>query len=574
MTLIPLTLLTALATGALRGDVPDGEVVRGPIAARIDLYLTRLSGLGYSGGIIVEKGGEVILSKGYGFADRSTERRFTPDTRFTIGSLTKQFTGAAIVKAQSMGLLDVDDELSKYFPDAPEDRADVSIHELLTHTAALPAASGFDYDPFSREDLERFALSTPLRWAPGTRYAYSNVGFSVAAAILERVSGTSYEEFTQRHLFGPAGMTRTGYLLSDRKEHAKGYLGDEDWGFVHDHYWTDAGPAWHLVGNGGTWSTLKDMYRWHVALLGDEVLSEDEKETLFTPYVREFEGEDSFYAYGWVIATTDRGTRVIWHDGGNPFFSNDFRRFVEEDSAYLLTSNDGRWRSPDLTRFIEAMLFGEELPLPPEVTSVDAARLPAFAGVYELPSGDLFQVTAEDGGLRVEPIGQDAFSLAMAAALVDADVAVSHNERSEDVVRAAFDPESDEPALNGGIGAALRNLAAEGGRLRGCRALGTFPNRALGDASAPGTLTTFVRVTTDGDEGILAVIWRNDALVGLDLPGDVAAPSLYPSADREFVAFDPGSPVRLRVRFDDAEDEPAFLAVPVDGGEVIARRRQ
>jgi CubicO group peptidase (beta-lactamase class C family) len=222
-------------------------------------------------------------------------------------------------------------------------------------------------------------MDAELEFEPGTSYGYSNVGYSLLAAVIEQVSGASYDEFVQHALFGPAGMTSTGYDLDDldAARLARGYRGDEDFGTFADHPWADDGPYWHLRGNGGMLSTLRDLIAWHLALDGTDVLSREAKTAYFTPWVREGEGAPSFYGYGWVIQETDRGT-LIWHDGGNPYFSSDFRRYVDEDVAIFVTSNTGDHEAFGIMPDIADIVFGEQVDPPPlHVEQIDPEDLDA-----------------------------------------------------------------------------------------------------------------------------------------------------------------------------------------------------
>jgi len=542
------TLLFAAATATAAGiDVPEGTVVRGETAEHIDAWLTQLSGLGFSGGVIAAAGGEVILSKGYGLAVRESGIPFTTDTRFSIGSITKPITACAILKLQSMGKLSTDDFVSDHFDGLPEDRDSWTLHELLTHTSGLPSASGFDYSEFTCEDLLEFAFSTELRFRPRARYSYSNVGFSVLAAIIEKASGMSYEEFTQKHVFGPAGMTRTGYRLDmvPREEYAHGYRGAEAWGTVLDKHWPEAGPSWHLMGNGGTQSTLRDMFRFHLALLDDTILDEEAREEMFSPYADEGGGE-SFYGYGWVVQETERGSTCLWHDGGNPYFSNDLRRFVDEDVVYYVHSNNGAWDGPSVSPFLEQMLFGERLPLPPAAIEMDAAALDALAGTYTLESGAEFEVEATDGGVVVIAEGQEAYGLLYAGDGGDVERREALNERTEDRVRDALVGDGDDMLARN-----VRRLADEHGPIDGVRALGTIPFTE-DDQAPPGSEITVLAVRGRGGESGFAVLWNDGQVVGLDLPEGSGEVVCYPVGDGRFESFALGATTNVELGLDGA----------------------
>ena len=186
---------------------PMREIVSGDVAHRVDDFLTRLVPFGFSGAVLVAKDDQIILKKAYGFANRETKQPYTVDMVSCIGSVTKQFTGAAILKLEMMGKLNTSDSIAKYLPNVPADKAGITIHHLMTHTAGFSGdLGGTDEEPISRDDLVAKVLAAPLASKPGERFEYSNEGFSLAGAIVERVSGQSYEAFLRQQLFLPADM--------------------------------------------------------------------------------------------------------------------------------------------------------------------------------------------------------------------------------------------------------------------------------------------------------------------------------------------------------------------------------
>lgn len=330
-------------------------------------YMIRETNLGYSGTLLVAKDGKIIFSRGYGLADRARGIPVTPETIFTTGSITKQFTAAAILKLEMQGKLRVPDAISKYFDRVPEDKSQITLHHLLTHTAGFPPALGFDFTEISREQYVELAMNSPLEHTPGSEYAYSNVGYSLLAAIIELVAKQSYNAFVRENLFEPAGMTQTGYVVPNwnADNMAHGYRGDEDWGTFLDHPRTEDGPYWHLRGNGGILSTAGDMYRWHIALESNRILSDEYRQKLYKPYVREGQHASSFYGYGWSIVETPRGTRLITHNGGNPYFTADFLRYLDEDVVIYITSSSAERRATRISQQIARMVFGYDYTLPP-----------------------------------------------------------------------------------------------------------------------------------------------------------------------------------------------------------------
>jgi CubicO group peptidase (beta-lactamase class C family) len=344
------------------------ETVTGELGAQLDEYLTRIEANGMSGVFLIAKDGEVALAKGYGLADREKNIPVTTDTVFTVGSITKQFTGAAILKLEEAGKLAVEDSIRKYLTELPESKRDVTIHHLLTHTSGFSRGFVNDFATMPAEKMIQHFGESELETVPGEVHEYSNSGYSVLGILVERLSGKGYETYLRETLFEPVGMMDTGYLIPDWSEErmAHGYLkSGRDWGTVRDKPWADDGPGWVIRGNGGIMSTIGDLYKWHLALLDDEILSADLKAKYFARHVAEDHTGEWFYGYGWVIATTERDTELVTHDGGNGIFFADFRRYVDEGAVILLMTNDKQTVTRQNQRDIRRILFGFPVELPP-----------------------------------------------------------------------------------------------------------------------------------------------------------------------------------------------------------------
>lgn len=328
------------------------------IADRLGTFLAEQAVDGFAGVVLVVKGDDILLRKGYGLADREAGIPFSDDTVFTVGSISKQFTGAAIMKLVVQGRLSVDDTLDQFFADVPDDKRSIKIHHLLTHTAGMPDALGDDFDTKATRDwLVGQAMNVTLPTEPGDTHRYSNTGYGLLAAIVEIVSGQGYEAYMREHLFLPAGMSKTGYILPgfDPPDFAVGYRGDERWGTILERPMLDDGPTWNLRGGGGIHTTIGDMLKWHMALKGNDILSEEAKATYFAPHVDEGYG-DSYYGYGWVNWTTEWGTRLLSHNGGNGYFSADCHRYVEDDVLIFIAAN-GDFKAWDLMDRLETITF-------------------------------------------------------------------------------------------------------------------------------------------------------------------------------------------------------------------------
>lgn len=336
----------------------------------VEGYLEKLEKIGYSGSALVAFNGKPVILRGYGYSDIEQKVKNSPQTIFDIGSITKQFTAAAILKLEMQGKLSTDDKITKYFQNVPPDKSDITIHYLLRHSAGLPGGVGGDYEKITEADFVEKVLSSPLRFPVGTQFAYSNVGYSLLALIIEKVSGQSYEQYLYENLWKPAGMEMTGYTRPnfDKNLIAVGYQMEKRWGKPIEKEWEGNAPFWHLKGNGGILSTTGDLFKWDQALLTDKILSKEAKEKYYHPALRPDETGKSIYAYGWDVLKTDRNTTRLWHNGANRVFYADFWRFIDEGVTIILMTNNWQGSFNDTGRVISKIIFESNyepvLPIP------------------------------------------------------------------------------------------------------------------------------------------------------------------------------------------------------------------
>lgn len=354
-------------------------------AQRVDRYLNKTVENGYSGSVIISLNGNILLNDGYGLADREKKIKFTSDTVFDIGSITKQFTAACILKLDSEGKLSVQNPISKFLDGVPADKKGLTIHHLLTHTAGLPGSLGGDEEMIGREDYLKLAFSSPLIHPPGT-YDYSNVGFSLLAAIVEKASEQEYEHYLREKILKPAGMNQTGYVLPawDKTRMAIGYEGGQRWGTTFEQSQYDKGVTWHLKGNGGIHSTTKDMHLWYVALSGESILNAAAKKKYFAPHVK-VDGEE-YYAYGWSVQQKQGKEKVISHNGGNGYFMATMAMIPEKRFDIIVSTNDAAKNTDVISTRIARILLEN-------LEELEDAFLKTFTGTYTMPSGAAIPVT-------------------------------------------------------------------------------------------------------------------------------------------------------------------------------------
>ena len=329
---------------------------------QINTYLTELEKVGFSGSVLVEINGKVAISKGYGFSDKANLIKNKPSTVLCIGSITKQFTATAILKLEMQGKLSTDDKITKYFENVPIDKSNITIHDLLRHQSGLQSNVGKDYDKISQAEFLDKVMNSKLLFEVGKEFSYSNIGYSLLGMIIEKTSGKTYETYLYDNLWKPAQMEMTGYSrpMFDKSKIAIGYYKDDRiWGKPTDKEWDKTAPYWHLTANGGVLSTTEDMYKWHKALKGENILSKDAKNKLYHPKIRTEENyNEPIYGYGWDVAPTNRNTKRFWHNGSNNIFFADFMIYIDEDVTLIMLSNKSHQTNFDKLNFeLSKMIF-------------------------------------------------------------------------------------------------------------------------------------------------------------------------------------------------------------------------
>ncbi|MBC7865860.1 MAG: beta-lactamase family protein, partial [Bacteroidia bacterium] len=346
-----IAIIIVLAIACTNNNIPDdvnttskNESASGDTLKLIDDYLTKLSlEKNFSGGMLIIKGGKKIFSKGYGWADKENKTPFTPRTLASMGSITKAFTAAAIMKLSETTKLSVEDPLKKYFPSIPADKANITIHQLLTHSSGFHEFlnnDGGDYEKIETEAYLKRAFSEPLAFKPGEKAVYTNVGMSILAIIIEKVSGMDYEKYLQKNLFEPIGIKKTGYRFPLSKEDtiAVGYQNGKRWGTHQERFEkTGGGPYWNLKGNGGLEISLDEMYLWINSFTNHSILKEETIQKMFTALVQE-EGYDgkSFFGYGCNVSKSRRNTKMIDNGGSNGIYFARMVRLPEEGIVFFM----------------------------------------------------------------------------------------------------------------------------------------------------------------------------------------------------------------------------------------------
>lgn len=372
---------------------------------KIDAYLTAAHELwGFEGTALVTVDGHILFARGYGMANQKMGVPNTPQTKFFIGSITKQFTAAAILRLQEKGLLDIHDPITKYLPEYPKETGDkITMHHLLSHTSGLPNYTDFPevllkrLDPMTPQEIMRTFMYRPLEFEPGTDFKYSNSGYILLGMIIEKVSGQSYEAFLHHEILKPLGMENTGYARREAglPERADGYTLEEQ-------NLVDALPVNFSVLHtaGALYSTVEDMLRWDQALCTDKVLSRASIEKMFTPNLQN-------YGYGWVIEER-YGRKHFFHGGFLDGFNTVCSRWPEDRLCIVVLSNEDIAPVKKIARGLAAIVFHEPyvFPVKKNPVAMNTQVYADYEGLYEMAPGLYRLVEKDNDKLYTHMVGE------------------------------------------------------------------------------------------------------------------------------------------------------------------------
>jgi len=326
----------------------------------------------FNGSALVAENGKVIYKGAFGAANMEWNIPNTPDTKFRLGSITKQFTATVTLQLVEQGKIKLDAKLSDYFPEYRKDTGGkVTIHHLLTHTSGIPSYTGqpgffenVSRNPYKVDEFVKKYASGDLEFEPGSKFSYNNSGYFLLGAIIERVTGKLYEQVLKENIFDPIGMKNTGYdhhttIIPKR---ASGYSKTPD-GYTNALYLDMSIP----YAAGSLYSTVEDLYLWDQALYTDKVLSAQSKALMYKPFLDN-------YAYGWVVTNAsfkqnDQPVQVITHGGGINGFTTTIVRFPQEKNLIVMLDNTGSEYLDRLSDSIAKILYNQPYE-PPKISIV------------------------------------------------------------------------------------------------------------------------------------------------------------------------------------------------------------
>ena len=401
-----LASLSALALAAAPAGAQDIDRMDQIVRASADKDA-------FAGSVLVARDGEILLDRGYGFANREWRVPNTGDTKFRLASVSKQFTAVAVMILHERGLVDLDAPVKTWLPDAPVAWDGVTVRRLLNHTSGVPDFTRFDdYEALKTLATTPDALiarfrDRPLDFRPGERFAYSNSGYVLLTAVIEKASGQSYAAFVAETLFQPLGMTDSGYdshaVLLPRR--ASGYVPTAD-GVANADYVDMSVPQ----GAGGLYSTTRDLLRWEQGLFGGKLLRPSSLIELTT-------ADRNDYALGLVVKK-EEGETIISHSGGIEGFNTYLAYDPVQRMTVVVLGNLNGAAPEKLGGELMTLARGGTVTLQGERQAValtpDALR--AYEGIYELAPNFALTLSVVDGKLMAQATGQQPLELSAESA--------------------------------------------------------------------------------------------------------------------------------------------------------------
>jgi CubicO group peptidase (beta-lactamase class C family) len=305
--------------------------------------------------LLVARGGKIVRAEGFGLSNVELQVPVKPETVFQSGSMGKQFTATAVMMLVEEGKVGLDDPLTKYFPDAPPSWKEVTVRELLSHTAGFtdyPKKFNFRKD-WTEAELLKVVEGIPLAYPPGTKWDYSNLGYLTLGLLIHHVTGEFYGDFLQQRIFQPLGMTTTriiseadivpnraaGYRL------VKGELKNQEW----------VAPMVNTTADGSLYFSILDLAKWDAALYTEKLLKRSSLDLMWTPVkLKNGQPNKDGYGFGWFISEK-KGHRIIGHDGAWQGFKSAIARYVDDQLTVVALANLEQAKPEDIATHVAEM---------------------------------------------------------------------------------------------------------------------------------------------------------------------------------------------------------------------------
>ena len=354
----PMLILTCLLSILLSSQC-FGKEKADKIDELMGIYYRKFH---FNGSVLVAEKGKVIYKKAFGIANREWDIPNTLDTKYRMGSISKQFTSMLIFLLAQEGKIQLDARLSQYLPDYRKDNGNrVTLRQMMNHTSGIPdyaMVNNFmtkkSRDPYEPAEFIKKFCSEPLQFTPGTNYAYSNSAYYLLGAVIEKVTGKPYETILKEKIFEPLNMTNSGceHPLTIIEKKACGYYPGPD-GYIKAPYiniWSVGYSA------GAVYSTVEDLYLWDQALHTNKLLAPKYKKEMFTPALRK-------YACAWVVIDKynigpNLDKKIIFHNGDTVGFQSIIVRLVEDKHLVVLLNNTPGANLYEIVNSISKILYG------------------------------------------------------------------------------------------------------------------------------------------------------------------------------------------------------------------------
>ncbi|WP_336487473.1 serine hydrolase [Methylobacterium nigriterrae] len=401
-----LALLALLALAAL-APIAARAQARADLASRAEALLKPYLDAGlFSGAILMAHRGRPVFRRAYGLANREWGVANTPETRFRVGSITKQFTAAAILKLAEAGKLNLDDPIRRFYPEAPGTWERVTIRMLLNHSSGIPSYTNLP-DYYARiqrlemtpREIVALTADKPLLFEPGKGFDYDNTGYILLGLAVEAASGLPYERYLREAIFEPLGLKDTGY------DDATAILPRRAAGYRHANgRWRNALPIASSIpyAAGAHYSTVDDLLAWDRALFSGRVISDLSRRAMFA---------DAGYGYGfgWFLGQS-HGHRLWSHGGGINGFLTIKDNYPDDDLIVLVLANTETAPVQTMARELAALWF--RIPDPANEIVLEPEIMDRYAGRYRLGPGRVLTLAREGDHLTAQVTGEPALPFA------------------------------------------------------------------------------------------------------------------------------------------------------------------
>ena len=360
--------------------------------------------------IAVMKDGQIVKAQGYGFSNIEHQVPAKPETIYQSGSVGKQFTATAVMMLVEEGKVNLDDPITKFFPEGPEAWKAVKVRHLLSHTGGI---SNKLYDQLnmrediSEEEILKKIAALPLDFKPGAKWNYSNPGYVLLGILIHRVTGKFYGDFLQERIFGPLSMT-TARIINESEiipNRADGYIIEN--GKIKNQKWV--APMINTTADGSLYFTVLDLAKWDAALYSDKLLKRESLDQMWTP-IKLNDGKVEQYGFGWGFDKAG-DHKVISHGGSWQGFTTYIARYVDDGLSVVVLTNFAASSPGSIAKGIAGLYNPELKPVEPKVANIDPKVFDRYIGDYELDKDYIVKVTKSNDELFAEIPDSPPFQL-------------------------------------------------------------------------------------------------------------------------------------------------------------------